>query len=276
MKTRLFSVMAIAAMVFAACSGGNEPVMNDGALRGEFSVDANGTIVHFSQGNLQYRATKNVWRFAINQWDFVGDAEAGNVVEGAWKCNNNKIAENYDGWIDLFGWGTGVNPTRKDDDNSKYQNFIEWGSNAISNAGNQPNQWRTLRRDEWDYILSVRNKATELRSLATVNGVHGLILLPDRWGKPAGVEFAPNSFDWNTNTYEGDKWSLMEAAGAVFLPASGYRTAAEGINDLNSAGFCWSATSKDENESHLLNFSEKSIGLSFGNKYAGNPVRLVQ
>lgn len=71
---------------------------------GVFSV-AEGKTVSFAPGNLQFNAVqgshlradgtkaKGTWRFAENQWDYVG-------------YDNKKIAENYDGWIDLFGWGT--------------------------------------------------------------------------------------------------------------------------------------------------------------------------
>lgn len=71
---------------------------------GVFSV-AEGKTVSFAPGNLQFNAVqgshlradgttgKGTWRFAENQWDYVGS-------------NNKNIAENYNGWIDLFGWGT--------------------------------------------------------------------------------------------------------------------------------------------------------------------------
>lgn len=42
-----------------------------GAISGLFSVGAT-QQVWFSQGNLQYRASTNTWRFAENQWDYVG------------------------------------------------------------------------------------------------------------------------------------------------------------------------------------------------------------
>ena len=47
----------------------------------------------FSPGNLQYKASTSIWAFAENQYDFVGS-------------DNTNISSTYDGWIDLFGWGT--------------------------------------------------------------------------------------------------------------------------------------------------------------------------
>ena len=44
--------------------------VKDGAILAEFSV-SDSTKVHFSQGNLQYQASTNTWRFAEHQWDYV-------------------------------------------------------------------------------------------------------------------------------------------------------------------------------------------------------------
>jgi len=60
---------------------------------------------------LQYQASTDTWRFAEHQWDFVGDDTDGNVFENDVKCNNALTSDSYDGWIDLFGWGTGQKPT---------------------------------------------------------------------------------------------------------------------------------------------------------------------
>ena len=60
----------------------------------EFSV-SNSTKVMFSKGNLQYQASPATWRFAENQWDYVGNND-----------NNNSMSATSGNWIDLFGWGT--------------------------------------------------------------------------------------------------------------------------------------------------------------------------
>lgn len=69
-----------------------------------FSV-APGRQVFFSPGNLQYNAAAGThqcaegttqpgtWRFAEHQWDYIGS-------------DNTNISASYNGWIDLFGWGT--------------------------------------------------------------------------------------------------------------------------------------------------------------------------
>lgn len=81
------------------------------SYKGAFSVSPN-KLVYFSKGNLQYQASTNTWRFAENQWDYVGDATEGNVYMDDVKCNNSYISQTYNGWIDLFGWGTGNKSNR--------------------------------------------------------------------------------------------------------------------------------------------------------------------
>ena len=100
----------------------------EGTLSGLFSVSVS-KQVHFSQGNLQYQASSNTWRFAEHQHDCIGDA-------------NENMSPNYSGWIDLFVWGTGERePTLM---LANYGTFKDWGVNAISNGGNQANNgWRT-------------------------------------------------------------------------------------------------------------------------------------
>ena len=131
--------------------------------------------VYFSKGNLQFNAVQGMhtvfedtakvagtWRFAQNQWDVIGSA-------------NNNISSSYDGWIDLFGWGTsgwsgGViayQPWATSLIGSEYfpggdaKNNLtgiyakaDWGVyNAISNGGNEPNKWRTLTQEEWQFLF---------------------------------------------------------------------------------------------------------------------------
>lgn len=70
----------------------------NGVLPGEFSISKSDKI-QFSQGNLQYQASTKVWRFAENQYDFVGGENYG--IEAG---NNHLMSATYDGWIDLFAW----------------------------------------------------------------------------------------------------------------------------------------------------------------------------
>ena len=174
-----------------------------------FSVSATKTVT-FSPGNLQYHPANDEWRFASNQTDYIGEANA-------------NISSSYNGWIDLFGWGTGNNPTNASEDYEDYQTFVDWGVNKIGNDA--PNTWRTLTYNEWNYILNNRSNASNLKGVAQVNGVNGLILLPDGWTCPSGITFKSGFHDdygieyyAAYQTFSSSDWAKLEASGAVFFP----------------------------------------------------------
>ena len=227
-------------------------------LKGRFSVAADKQVT-FSPGNLQYKASTSIWAFAENQYDFVGS-------------DNANISSTYDGWIDLFGWGTsGYNDKQPymtsdtdydygDGTNDLTGTNYDWGAYAsISNGGNM--DWRTLSAAEWDYLLQTRDGAASKHGNATVAGNKGLVLLPDKWQLPEGLSFTADPTDWTTNTYTAEQWAEMEAAGAVFLPASGNRGNNGTIYNIttNCRGFYWTASASDENRASFLDFREKQV-----------------
>ncbi|MBR5027771.1 MAG: T9SS type A sorting domain-containing protein [Bacteroidales bacterium] len=172
-------------------------VFMEGAVLGAFSVSPT-QKVFFSKGNLQWSATggrstptthlvvgdttaAGTWRFAEQQTYFVGN-------------NNRYISSTYTGWIDLFGWGTsGYNNahpyissfTRSDyPQGAAYiaRTNYDWGVyNAISNGENTPGRWRTLTLSEASYIFQGRTDAALKRGEAIIDGIKGLVLLPDSW-----------------------------------------------------------------------------------------------
>ena len=239
----------------------------DGVLPGAFSVSAT-QQVHFSQGNLQYQASTNTWRFAEHQYDYVGSA-------------NSNISSTYSGWIDLFGWGTGNNPTLASTGSADYSSFVDWGGNAISNGGNAAHQWRTLTRSEWAYLLNTRTNASSKRGTGNINGVGGLIILPDSWTQPSGCpQFNPglasSYYDWSHNSYTLAQWAQMEAAGAVFLPAAGGRYGTN-VDYVGHNGLYWSSTPNNENYADNMNFGSGGLLAAFSyNRYYGYSVRPVQ
>lgn len=116
---------------FATISGGGSGAP-EGAINGLFTINANGDKVYFSQGNLQYQASTNTWRFAENQYDIcdvgelqyyineVGQGYISVSLEeyiaylelggGTWHYIEADVSTMYtpysNNWIDLFGWGT--------------------------------------------------------------------------------------------------------------------------------------------------------------------------
>lgn len=239
-------------VTFTTSGNGESGDVMDGAVKGLFSVSENDKV-YFSKGNLQYQASSNTWRFAENQWDCVGNG-------------NSNISSSYSGWIDLFGWATSgyyydgtchypwtCSPTGNyvaygnhyanlDDETGQ----ADWGYNAISNGGNRIGQWRTLSEDEWEYLVLTRNTASGIRfAKATVNGVNGVILLPDDWN--SSVYGLRNTNDETTASYgdnviSDETWvSVLEPAGAVFLPAAGKRESLS-VYYANVEGGYWSSS----------------------------------
>ena len=260
-----------------------DPPSTDGLLPGAFSVSST-EQVHFSQGNLQYRASTNTWRFAEHQYDYVGTqtpddlGRYGGNVSGS---DNHNISSIYSGWIDLFGWGTGNNPTLASTSNDDYSTFVDWAlHNTICNGGNAANQWRTLTQSEWSYLLNSRTNASSKQSIGNINGVGGLIILPDTWVLPSGCSFTPgfssNPNDWTRNNYTLAQWAQMEAAGAVFLPAAGNRYGTS-VNNVGDYGFYWSSTPFHENSACSMNFDSGLAGApNYYNRTGGFSVRPVR
>ncbi len=241
--------------------------LSDGSfVEKPFSVSASKTVT-FSPGNLQYHAANNEWRFAPNQTDHIG-------------ADNANISPSYNGWIDLFGWGTGNNPTNKSTDYYDYPTFVDWGINKIGNDA--PNTWRTLTKDEWDYILNNRTNASNLKSVAQVNGVNGLILLPDSWTCPSGVTFKSGFYNnygieyyAEYQTFSASDWSKLEVSGAVFLPAAGVRYGSD-VDGVRSFGIYWSATEYDSDYAGSLGFYSYAAYMYYYYRQLGQSVRLVQ
>jgi uncharacterized protein (TIGR02145 family) len=237
--------------------------------RGVFSVSADKQVT-FSPGNLQYHPATNQWRFASNQTELIGDA-------------NNQIAVDYDGWLDLFGWSTvftyyGISTSKNNEDYG--DSFVDWGTATI---GEDPaNTWRTLTINEWYYLLYERNHASRLKGIGVVNGVNGLILLPDGWRCPPGVMFQTGFYDQaNEEAYAQhqvftpEHWAKLEALGAVFLPAAGYRDGSD-VDDVQFGGYYWSATEYDSNGAYGLYFYSEEADVDNGGRYSGLSVRLVK
>ena len=257
----------------------------DGELNGIFSVSTT-EKVRFSKGNLQYRPNIDTWRFAENQ--FSTSNSDNNYVSMVQYCPY---------WIDLFGYGTSnwkgsgntyqpwsYSPIHSDysestdgDDLIGMHANADWGFfNPIINGGNQMGVWRTLTYNEWTYIITERPNATNLRGLATIAGVSGLIILPDEWSNPAGLAAFNNSMSaYSDNAYTVTTWNIMEAAGAVFLPAAGYRL---GMTTTTTAseGYYWSTTHVDGDKSWSVKITSSSSTLNQTYASQGCSVRLVR
>ncbi|MBR4492821.1 MAG: hypothetical protein IKO98_09205 [Bacteroidales bacterium] len=137
-------------------------------------------------------------------------------------------------------------------------NKYDWGVNEILNqrTGNKETGWRTLTKDEWDCLIESKDqygyacfKETRYTDASGMNRTRyegGIVLLPKGFIDPecctehqningqtvqsGNKKFLPSSaFPANTegafnqNIYTKSDWDKMEAAGAIFLPATGTR-----------------------------------------------------
>lgn len=257
-----------------------------GAISGKFTINSYGSRVYFSRGNLQYKALSGQWRFAENQWDYVGSGNS--WISGT---NNN--------WIDLFGWGTsgwnngnvhyhpssyestggvaqgyGYGPTN----GSNYQYDLtgtysraDWGVyNNISNGGNG---WHTLTMSEWSYVLNNRHTAYNIRWVSgTVLGKNGIILLPDNWNTSY---YALDAY--NNNIISSNDWvNIFEAHGAVFLPKAGYRFYTS-VYEAGTSGNYWSSNCCSSSSAYYMRCYGTSVNATMNNtRQYGKSVRLVR
>lgn len=238
--------------------------------------------VYFAPGNLQYQASTNTWRFAINPWDYVGDA-------------NSNISQTYGGWIDLFCWGTsgydhgatcyqpwstctassyfayGNRNYNLNDQTGK----ADWGYNAISNGGNTINTWRTPTVEEWGYVFNTRITSSGIRyAKAKVNNINGVVLLPDDWSNSYYSLSSTNTSNasYNANTISSTQWAALEQHGAVFLPAAGRRGMAY---TYGSDGYYWSASHLNY-EAYDVTFDDSRLNAdSYMYRSDGLSVRLI-
>ena len=253
--------------ITVAQTGGETSVkltFSTGAINGIFSVSSS-KKVQFSQGNLQYQASTRTWRFAEHQWDIIGS-------------ENSKISSSYSGWIDLFGWGTGNNPTESSKRSSDYSTFTDWGvNNTISNG--EGKSWRTLTGDEWMYVFYKRYTSSGIRyAKAKVNGVNGVILLPDNWNSSNYSLSNTNENDasYNSNKISQTDWqNKFEANGAVFLPAAGFRGGTD-VDSVGSNGIYWSASYNNIYYARGVNFNDSRLHADYWSNHGfGHGVRLV-
>ena len=217
-------------------------------LSGTFSVGKY-EVAQFATGNLQYNTGTDTWRFAKQQYQFVGED---NIYVGK---------SDYNNWIDLFGWSAdgkfGVNPSNA---NADYTGtFQDWGIKMGEG-------WKTLTHDQWDYLLNKRTNASKLQQIAFVNGILGVMLFPDNWICPADCDVektlnhdpkdgAETKCDFYSYNYDLTQWNKLEAAGAVFLPAAGRRTGGWG-NTTVSPHIVGTAGDKMDADGHYKHYAD--------------------
>ena len=234
------------------------------ALPGLFTVNSSGTQVRFSKGNLWcdgtgegYSSQQPViksWGFESNQYDSTpqtrdGSRSTEHISHFLWcKSASESVKETYS------ETGTGTNDKFFTDND-------DFAVNGVSS-------WRTLTRGssgEWAYLLNSRTGNRFAK--AKINGMAGLLIFPDNYtGTTEGQGIAEvNSStagypSGDNSDIPADTWTSMQNAGAVFLPAAGFRDGNPGspyparVNDVGDHGFYWSASPIDDYNAFDLYF----------------------
>ena len=287
----------------------------DRHLPGKYSVSA-GKAVSFSCGNLLYEGAGwwnsqrySFWRFYNEQYDHMYVDES----------STHSMTEYSD--VDRFGWATaGVQNNAGDygadahhvayrmwaysTDYSLYgpsretlpggtswtghacEPYCEWGRNPelVSRLGEG---WRTLSREEWEYLLFTRPASTvngvpnARYCKGTYYGRTGLFIFSDTFGSDysgdqsvfGNVINQPAASFGTVQLYGIDD---LVQAGLVFLPITGLRSGLT-FEDTSSLGVYWSSTPADDwADAYALHFDSSEIVVERFEKSCGLCVRLVQ
>ncbi len=246
------------------------------SINGLFSVSATKKVV-FSKGNL--RCVKSgeswAWSFFSDQYGYYDAYNENNWDKFCWVGASGELNSEPDKW--------GISTSTANSDfgtNADDKLKSDWG-NRIGTG------WRTLTNDEWTYLLKTRDGATSKYGFATVNGVYGIIILPDVFVDPGRNENGEtddfvgkdtNNYGYNRNVYNSNGWALMEAAGAVFLPAAGDRLGVD-FYDAGTDGSYWSSTAAPTSSfgnAYQMSFVENSLSIGDNSRSYGLSVRLVR
>lgn len=194
-----------------------------GILTGAFSI-GNGRQVYFSQGNLQYQPATETWRFADEQWNVLGE-------------NNRNLNADYEGWVDLLGWGSALNPASRE--GCGMQPTASWGIIDVSNSN--VDGWFLMTDGDWNFLLNSRNTNSGIRyAKGIVHNMPGVIVLPDNWNADLYAFKYPNEkhAGCGNNIISDTDWTdIFEANGAVFLPCAGRRDSS--LSDVGRTGYYW-------------------------------------
>ena len=252
------------------------------------------TFIGNAAGNNVYteaRATQDAW-IDLFPWGTSGydntviDMTASNFQPWAYVNTNTGDAKNtyhYGPSIDVMpanaSWGESL----------ATQNF-DWGVYNFTSGVEAG--CRTLTSSEYTYLFTTRTNATSLYGFGQLFGVKGIFLLPDSWdwsSSAVAAAMTAASFVWKssaeaklfTNNVIADDdngralWRAMEDAGAVFLPAAGWR--APDVVYGNERGVYASSTAKDNQAFCSLYFFSGSLNTNnTSRRYGAVSVRLVK
>lgn len=218
---------------------------------------------------------------------------------------HTKIADNYLYWSDDIKQYEVVNIHYKKGKEYEYTNndLYKWDWYAEKSTWEEKeNPWHPFSKAEITYILKERQNAEKLHFLASVEGINGLVILPDKWDItdihddkdiPDSLKITPTTgvMKYSANIFTDTQWGAMQCYGAIFLPAAGcakietikykntrYKTRKEIKNRYeNQKGYYWTSTPlKDETKACCLVFSEDRIGIMQLDKSYHCSIRMIK
>lgn len=265
-------------IIFTATREKISSSLTEGIIEYPFPIN-DSTVIYFSKGNLQYNAgdgnthktadstAQGTWRFAERQYDYFGEENIGKD-------------STYNGWVDLFEWGSsGWEGTHDHDgyvalDTAQCRN-ADWGVyNAISNGGNEPGLWRTLSSFEWAYLL---NRSDWAFAKIGKDSALCLVIFPSAFVVPDTMNIVYASTPYNHNFYESysgnyyigavdskyyenafseEEFEELEARGAIALPCAGH-IGGFSNNEFNEYGNIWTSIHNEMGAATELYFGKK-------------------
>lgn len=247
-----------------------------------FSVSAT-KKVFFTKGNLYWDKSSASYKMESNQYDyrnFNSKTDDKAVINGVqtitpantvgslfWVANTDGTNAPYN---DSFNTSVTYSTS-----NYLFTNASADTPNASFIVAGETGKYRTLSDSEWSYLLNTRsgNKFAK----AKYKNVNGLLIFPDNYsGTTSGSGIA--TVNGSTDAYPSGNitdavWTELENAGAVFLPATGYRDGGQ-IKQPES-GLYWASTFGSSPQAKNLFFSASSLSIGTGNRNFARAIRLV-
>jgi hypothetical protein len=267
----------------------------------KFSVGDN-KKVYFSRANLRAhynnQSQLESWSFPTSQYeDAEGPLKSSGYDHQVGTVNVDAFSEG-----DKFTWGYGnysqtstVFYTENRDLSKEVGYLTDWGC-AFSEDSNEGGNWRTLSADEWNYLFNNTSRGdyrylrVQLAPYVSPNNsgvgepIHGIFVFPDNFtpdglnldgtyffngtdaGTPIPSQSAISGYRANRIiiTRSEDAQKMLDA-GAVFLPAAGYRyngnyylyyyyngntSTPYNQYNLNAYGYYWTSTHYDSDPTH--------------------------
>lgn len=227
-----------------------------------------------------------LFAWATSGWDNTSK-DASSVHYQPWSTSSAAVASSHPDYNtnrhqygpSLEYVGNGESWSKEVAGNHPYENY-DWG---VYNSSDLGSGWRTLTREEWNYILADRTNASNLHTTATVNDVPGHILMPDGWTED-GVHLeittstAGASSGYILNDINLTNWNTLEEQGCVFLPACGIGSGTE-VGWWGQLGYQTSTAREapiTPDNIYANNYSVSATSAdNISNRWIRRPVRLV-